>query len=145
MNQFQFYTISCHRVSPRVKKLTVIQHLTSFFIRSGFLIEDAQDELGAIMPRGKVGQIQADHLGGVVEFCLSHTTPIQCLTLQAGHNCPPVAPAKKVAAVTSEHLTHQSQLLFPQSACRSWWEVQCSLFEEPQTVVPYPVALWELQ
>lgn len=101
------------------------------------------------MPRREVGQVNSNHLGRV--FKLGDNKALRRLPVRAErgafqlrYNMPPITPGMKIAAVTRQHLAHETKFLSPDSTRHHTVQELDGLSEDPKPVVPDPIAFWEL-
>ena len=96
------------------------------------------------MPRREITKVRMYHLSRVCEFLLHHTLSLEFWRFELLDYHLSVAPAVEVARVADEHHAAETELFGPQATCNRYWEQDCGLLQEPDALVPDPVALWPL-
>lgn len=102
------------------------------------------------MPGTEIRHAGSDHAGRVVKLLLEHAGSLplwsrtQLFALQGVNDSSPIAPAVEVAVIESEHFTYESEFAFPQVTGGGPREVEGATFQEPEPVVPDPIAFGEL-
>lgn len=92
------------------------------------------------MPRREIRQIHPDHLRRVLEFAACHAAPVQFRRFKGSNDGASVAPAVIVAGVATEHLADEREFIGPEDAGFGGGEEGCGRLQEPEAVMPDPVA-----